>query len=442
MMGFFKVVKKYWRGVKKVFKKIGRGIKKVFMGIGKFMNKIGIVGQIAIMFLMPYLGPLVGAMFKTAGGFAATALQAMGPVGNAILKGAKFVIGKAGKFATGIKNTFKTVTEGVTNFMGEFTKTALNKIGFDPTKFGFTPGGNFDAWVKSGKGTFGEAWDVVQGNITENAGKILDPWKKSIDATTKTTLEGLSDSSYNSVENIKKMNPQIKDWKNISGQTINLDMDNIAPLPKYTGSNLMGDLREQAAVDFGMLEESVTGGPVYSNIPGSDLPEWENLDFPSTSQSLIDEGLPRPTTESLARWQEEGKFLKAAGSTAEPTAQNWIDFNKKLMKEQVEAAAGGGSLLSRTASSLMPTGADVAKQTAVTGLSQMALDAIAGPEPPYSPYPTVVYGEHAPSTAVAPINFVETSYAQTGYNTDYRDSAGIFGGQDWYGRHKALMGMG
>ena len=436
-MGFFK---KIFRGVKKVFKKIGKGIKGVFKGVGKFMNKIGIVGQIALMFI-PF-GQLLGPIFQTMGGYAATALQAMGPVGSAILKGAKFVIGKAGKFATGIKNTFKTVTEGITNFMGEFTKTALNKIGFDPTKFGFKPGGNFDAWVKSGKGTFGEAWEVVQGNITENAGKILDPWKKSIDATTNTTLEGLSDSSYNSVENIKKMNPQIKDWGDISGQTINLDMDNIPPLPKYTGSNLMGDLREQAAVDFGMLEESVTGGPVYSNIPGSALPEWENLDFPSTSQSLIDEGLPRPTTESLARWQEEGKFLKAAGSTAEPTAQNWIDFNKKLMKEQVEAAAGGGSLLSRTTSSLLPTGTQVAQQTAVTGLSQLALDAIAGPEPPYSPYPTVVYGEHAPSTAVTPINFVETSYPQTGYNTDYRDPNGIFGGYDWYGRHKTLMGMG
>jgi hypothetical protein len=122
------------------------------------------------------------------------------------------------------------------------------------------------------------------------------------------------------------------------------------------------------------------------------------------------------------------------GSTAEPTAQNWIDFNKKLMKEQVEAAAGvgGDSLLSRAASSIVPTGTQVAQQTAVTGLSQMALDAIAGPEPPYSPYPTVVYGEHAPSTAVTPINFVETSYPQTGYNTDYRDSAGCGLAGTWF----------
>ena len=422
-MGFFK---KIFRGVKKVFKKIGRGIKKVFMGIGKFMNKIGIVGQIAIMFLMPYLAPLVGAMFQTIGGFAATALQAMGPVGSAILKGAKFVIGKAGAFATGVKNAFQTVTQGITNFMGEFTKTALQKIGFDPTQFGFKPGGSFDKWVSSGKGTFGEAWDVVQGNITENAGKILDPWKKSIDATTKTTLEGLSDSSYNSVENIKKMNPQIKDWKNISGQTINLDMDNIAPLPKYTGSNLLQDIKEQAAVDCGMLPESVTGGAVT----------------PYKAQLLMDEGLPIPTSENLLRFQEGIPGAQKMGLIEEPSAQDWIDFNKKLMREQVEAAAAGGSLLSRAASSIVPTGTQVAQQTAITGLSQMALDAIAGPEPPYSPYPTIVYGEHAPSTAVAPINFVETSYVQTGYNTDYRDSTGLFGGQDFYARHKALMGMG
>ena len=450
-MGFFK---KIFRGVKKVFKKIGRGIKKVFVGIGKFMNKIGIVGQVAMMFLMPYLGPLVGGLFKTAGGFAANMLTTYGgAVGKAIVSGAKFVIGKAGRFATGVKNTFKTVTEGITNFMGEFTKTALNKIGFDPTKFGFKPGGKFDVWVKSGKGTFGEAWDVVQGNITENAGKILDPWKASIDATSNTTLEGLSDSSYHSVADIKKMNPNISDWENISGKTINLDMDNIMPRPQITAegwNKLITEGRGAAAVDYGMLPESVTGGPVYPEVGSTDLPEWEmsadmRSQYPATPRSLREQGLPIPTAESAARFAEEGKFLKSMGSTVEPTAENWIKFNEKLATERATAAAAsaaGDSLLSRAASGIVPTGTQVAQQTAVTGLSQLALDAIAGPEPPLSPYPTVVYGEHAPSTAVTPINFVETSYPQTGYNTDYRDSTGLFGGQDFYARHKALMGIG
>ena len=47
-MGFFK---KIFKGIGKVFKKIGKGIKKAFKGFGKFMGKIGVVGQIAMMFI-------------------------------------------------------------------------------------------------------------------------------------------------------------------------------------------------------------------------------------------------------------------------------------------------------------------------------------------------------------------------------------------------------
>ena len=61
-MGFFK---KIFKGVKRVFKKIGKGIMKVVKGVGKFMNKIGIVGQIALMFLP--LGPMLSAFMKSFG---------------------------------------------------------------------------------------------------------------------------------------------------------------------------------------------------------------------------------------------------------------------------------------------------------------------------------------------------------------------------------------
>ncbi len=50
-----------FKGIKKVVKKIGRGIKKVAKKVGKFVGKIiepfqklGIVGQIGLMFLMPH----------------------------------------------------------------------------------------------------------------------------------------------------------------------------------------------------------------------------------------------------------------------------------------------------------------------------------------------------------------------------------------------------
>ena len=55
-MGFFS---KVWKGVKKTFKKIGKGIKKGFQKFGKFMGKIGVLGQIAMSFILPGIGSLM-----------------------------------------------------------------------------------------------------------------------------------------------------------------------------------------------------------------------------------------------------------------------------------------------------------------------------------------------------------------------------------------------
>ena len=50
-MGF---LSKGWKGLKKGVKKVARGIKKVVKKVGAAIGKLGIVGQIGMMFLMPY----------------------------------------------------------------------------------------------------------------------------------------------------------------------------------------------------------------------------------------------------------------------------------------------------------------------------------------------------------------------------------------------------
>ena len=50
-MGF---LSKLFKGVKKFVKKIGKGIKKIVKKVGMAVGKLGIVGQIGMMFLMPY----------------------------------------------------------------------------------------------------------------------------------------------------------------------------------------------------------------------------------------------------------------------------------------------------------------------------------------------------------------------------------------------------
>jgi hypothetical protein len=62
----------------KVFKKIGKGVKKVFKKFGKFMGKIGIVGNIAMMFILPGIGAALAKGFGAiwTGAVGQTAAQA------------------------------------------------------------------------------------------------------------------------------------------------------------------------------------------------------------------------------------------------------------------------------------------------------------------------------------------------------------------------------
>ena len=119
-MGFFS---KLWKGIKKVTKKIFKPIKSVFKAVGKFMNKIGIVGQIAMSFILPGIGSVLAQTFGKA--VSALAGGALGSVGKA----AGWVLGKAGTFAKTIGQGFKTVTSAVTDFIGTTGKYVGNKLG-------------------------------------------------------------------------------------------------------------------------------------------------------------------------------------------------------------------------------------------------------------------------------------------------------------------------
>ena len=51
-----KAIKSIGRGIKKIGKGIGKAFKKVFKGIGKFVGKLGPIGMLGMMLLMPQLG--------------------------------------------------------------------------------------------------------------------------------------------------------------------------------------------------------------------------------------------------------------------------------------------------------------------------------------------------------------------------------------------------
>lgn len=196
-MGFFKSIKKGFKkigkGFKSAFKSIGKGIKSAMGKIGKFMNKIGIVGQLALMFtpvgammsnMFASIGNVAGGMFSKVVGKAATqGVAGSGLLGStsAVARGAGTVLKAAGNFAKAGHAAFKTITEGMTSFIGEFSKTALKKIPgmktMMPKFLGSSVSDNF----------FGtnSAWSKVQGVVDGNASKILASFDEQIGHTDK-----------------------------------------------------------------------------------------------------------------------------------------------------------------------------------------------------------------------------------------------------------------
>jgi len=166
-MGFFS---KLFKPMKKVWKKIGKGIKKAFMKIGKFMNKIGIVGQIALGLILPGIGQALGAWAGTA---SSTVFGAA----------AKGFVNAAINIGTKVGSVFKTVTQGVTKVIGQTVGTVINKI----------PGaGDFIKDLTMGKIDITQMKNFTgDGGVFETAGKVLtDTMNAGKDLFSMDTLVG------------------------------------------------------------------------------------------------------------------------------------------------------------------------------------------------------------------------------------------------------------
>lgn len=204
-MGFLKSIskgfKKIGKGLKKHFKSIGKGIKSAMGKIGKFMGKIGIVGQIALMFtpvgamlsgMMGSIGNVAGSMFgKVVGKAAVQGAAGSGLLGSssAILRGAGTVLKAAGNFAQAGHSAFRTITDGISSFVGEFSKTALKKI---PGMENIMP-----KYLGSGSDTFfgGEdsAWSKVTSKVSSDAAAILDSFDEDIGGVSKILTQPQTD---------------------------------------------------------------------------------------------------------------------------------------------------------------------------------------------------------------------------------------------------------
>lgn len=111
-MGFFS---KVWKGIKTSF--IGKAVRSGLKRFGKFMNKIGIVGQLAMSLLLPGVG---GMMAKLAEGMITYTGFASG-----IVNGAGHFLNVAANVGSKMKNAVGNVTKGVTDLI----KNTMGGIG-------------------------------------------------------------------------------------------------------------------------------------------------------------------------------------------------------------------------------------------------------------------------------------------------------------------------
>jgi len=125
-----KAIKGVAKGIKKIGKGIGKAFKKVFKGIGKFVGKLGPIGMLGMMLIMPQLGAWWGQFGTWAQGLS-------GPL-SSVMKGVHWAGSKVGTAMT-------TVTEGIQKTLNVVTGGTFSTAGTAGYEAGFSD--NFANWM-------------------------------------------------------------------------------------------------------------------------------------------------------------------------------------------------------------------------------------------------------------------------------------------------------
>ena len=129
-----KAIKSIGRGIKKIGKGIGKAFKKVFKGIGNFIGKLGPIGMLGMMLLMPQLGAWWGQF-----GAWADTLVSGGKFFGHVMKGIHTVGASIGtaytKVTDGINMVFDKISGGnwskMTEWMGQKMDSAREFLGLE-----------------------------------------------------------------------------------------------------------------------------------------------------------------------------------------------------------------------------------------------------------------------------------------------------------------------
>jgi len=154
-MGFLrKTFKKIGRGIKKIGKKIGKAFKSIIKPFAKVFNKLGPIGSIAMMMILPGIGQMMAGFGGTLATGAGTALGQF--AGTAI----KFVGNAINFVATAPQKILGSITNGITNAWNGLTNA---------------PGATKGSWFNNFKADMVDTW--TSGGVTplDAAGKPTGP---------------------------------------------------------------------------------------------------------------------------------------------------------------------------------------------------------------------------------------------------------------------------
>ena len=196
-----KNLKKIVKGIGKGIKKIGKGLKKVMGKIMKPFAKLGIVGQIALGFIMPWAA---GAIFSGFG----TLATSMAASSNIFIKAAGTVMKGIHAGASAVKGAFTKVTDAISGGLETVTGKAKEMFGIQadasdfiknaPEMKEFDLGGNLSekaitdsAASKTIEGQLAKTIPDAIGNVTDSV--IGDISKK---ATEETLLGSIKKAAF------------------------------------------------------------------------------------------------------------------------------------------------------------------------------------------------------------------------------------------------------
>jgi hypothetical protein len=226
------ILSKAWKGLKTGVKSIARGVKKAFKSFGKFMGKLGVLGQVAMFFVMPYVGAALGTAFTGV----AQAASAYTGVGAGIVNAAGKVMTYASNAASTVGNTFSNITKGITDTLGNFAKTAGKKMGFTGDMFANASDNFFSA---GGTGNGGmSAWEASTGSTSRFA-NVTEKFTTAIEQTVNESMPKVTEGqnvatgiSSPAIEGLDVADNLLDPYTGTPLQSPNPNLQSITPAPE------------------------------------------------------------------------------------------------------------------------------------------------------------------------------------------------------------------